>query len=219
MGDIRNTVDLAFWQARWKEGRIGFHEGRPNTYLERHLERLAGRPRVLVPMCGKSEDLALLAAHGHEVIGVELIDDAVAAFFREHELEPSITPRGPMVAYEAGPITLLVGDVFAVTRELIGPIDAIYDRAALIALPDHLRRRYVDHLRALAPKGARVLVVTLEHDAPDGPPFSVVEAELRALYDDTTIELLSEGPDPRPRPDGGTGIERCFAITLWRPVA
>jgi thiopurine S-methyltransferase len=209
-------MDPAFWHERWQQGRIGFHEARVNTYLERHVDRLANYPRVLVPMCGKTEDLAFLAAHGHEVIGVELVEAAVRAFYAEHGLAPRVTPRGAMVEFAAPPITVFAGDIFATTRELLGPIDAIYDRAALVALPDDLRRRYVDHLRALLPKGGRVLLVTFEYDQARmaGPPFSVTEAELRVLFDGTEIELLSEAPDARVREDAPPALERCFAITV-----
>ena len=53
------TIDVDFWIARWAEGRIGFHEGRPNTFLTHHVARLGSHRRVLVPLCGKSEDLAI----------------------------------------------------------------------------------------------------------------------------------------------------------------
>lgn len=208
-------MDPAFWKSRWAEGRIGFHEGKPNRYLERHHDKLATYPRVLVPMCGKAEDLAFLAAHGHEVVGVELVEDAVKAFFDEHALAPEVVRSGAFVEYRAPSITIFAGDMFAAKRDVVGHIDAIWDRAALVALPDELRRRYVDHLRALAPK--RVLIVTFEYDQSlaAGPPFSVEEAELRALYDHCEVELLSEGPDSRDRgPDAPPSMERCFSITL-----
>ena len=209
-------MDPAFWKSRWAEGKIGFHEGSPNSYLARHHDRLASRPRVLVPLCGKSEDLAFLAARGHEVIGVELVEDAVKAFFADHAITPQVTKRGELVEYAAPPITLYAGNVFAISREIVGMIDGIYDRAALVALPDDVRRRYVDHLRAVAPKGTRVLLVTFEYDQSrmDGPPFSVEEAEVRALFDHCEVELLSEGPDTRIREGAPPATERCFAITL-----
>ncbi|HMG19899.1 MAG TPA: hypothetical protein VK607_01235 [Kofleriaceae bacterium] len=227
------------WLARWRDGRIAFHEGRPNQLLERHAALLAGRRRVLVPLCGKTEDLAFLAARGHDVIGIELAEQAVRAFFVEHGLAPSIAPRGPFTAYQAGDpvgdpagddasagrdgarrpgsITLLAGDLFAATRELIGPIDAVYDRAALIALPGELRTRYVALLRALVPAGAPSLVVTLEYDqgAMTGPPFAVLESELRTLYAGATIELLEERADTsggKCAQSGVSATERCFAI-------
>lgn len=205
------------WIARWRDGRIGFHEGHANAFLDRHIARLAGCRRVLVPLCGKTEDLAFLAARGHTVVGVELAEQAVREFFASHALVPSIVARGALVEYTAGAITLLVGDVFATTPEVVGPVDALYDRAALIALPADLRPRYVAHLRTLLPASAPALVITLEYDQQlmTGPPFAVLASELRALHAGRAIELLEE----RPASGGGkctqSGVpatERCFLI-------
>jgi thiopurine S-methyltransferase len=225
------------WLARWRDGRTAFHEGQPNDLLVRHAARLAGCRRVLVPLCGKSEDLAFLAARGHDVVGVELAEQAVQAFFAEHALVPSIARRGPFVAYEVGPgavpadpgaaatapptasaIALLAGDFFALTPELLGPIDALYDRAALIALPAELRPRYVALLRALVPAGALALVITLEFDQAmaAGPPFAVLEPELRALYAGAAVELVGERATTIAKcaQSGAPVSERCFAIRL-----
>jgi thiopurine S-methyltransferase len=206
-------MDPAFWRSRWAEGRTAFHEGKPNAYLERHQGKLAGYPRVLVPMCGKTEDLAFLAASGHDVVGVELVEDAVKQFFKEHALRPEVEDNAGFTVYAVPPITIYAGDVFAISHELLGPIDAIWDRAALVALPDEMRRRYVDRLRGLGAK--RVLQLTFEYDQSkmEGPPFSVEEAELRALYDNCDVEFLSEGPDPRTDRNVPC-MERCFSITL-----
>jgi thiopurine S-methyltransferase len=231
------------WLERWRDGRTGFHEGRPNDLLVRHAARLAGCRRVLVPLCGKSEDLAFLAARGHDVVGVELAEQAVQAFFAEHDLAPSIARRGPFAAYEvrpgavpadpgaaataeptgptasqAGAITLLAGDFFALAPELIGPVDGLYDRAALIALPPELRPRYVARLRALVPAGAPALVITLEYDQAvvAGPPFAVLEPELRALYAGAAVELLEEraATVAKCAQSGAPVSERCFAVRL-----
>lgn len=203
------------WVARWRDGRIAFHEGRPNQLLVRHRSRL-GR-RVLVPLCGRSEDVAWLAAHDHEVVGVELAEQAVREFFDVHALVPAISQRGPFHAYSAGPITLFAGDFFLTTPELLGPIDAFYDRAALVALPPELRSRYVQHVRALVPVTASGLVITLEYDQRlmNGPPFAVLEPELRELFAGREVELVEQ----RPAPGGGKcaqsgvpALERCFAV-------
>ena len=210
-------MDHDAWRQRWAEGRIGFHEGSPNTFLVQHAGLLAGRDRVLVPLCGKTEDLAFLAARGHQVVGVELVEDAVRAFFSEHALAPDVSRDPAFVTYRHGPITLHAGDMFDVARDRTGPIDAIYDRAALIALPPELRRRYAAHLRGLAAPGALMLVITLEYpqDQMPGPPFAVTEAELRELYRGCTIDLLDERPaGGRLREAGIAGVERCFAITM-----
>ena len=189
------------WRTRWRDGDTRWHEGKPNAFLARFADRLHGR--VLVPLCGKSEDLAFLAARGHDVVGVELVEDGARAFFAEHGLTPDV--RGNV--YTSGRITIVVGDFFEVAVE---PCDSVFDRAALIALPPDLRTRYVERVRALAPRG---LLVTLEYPpgAWQGPPFAVMETEVRALY--ASAELLGEDTT-RLRPDAPEMLERCFAVTL-----
>lgn len=203
-----------FWKTAWSEGRIAFHEGKPNSLLEQFADRISGTT-VLVPLCGKTDDLAFLAGRGHTVIGVELVEDAAQAFFAEHGLTPTVTRSGAVARYTAGAVTILAGDLFAVTPADVGAIDAIYDRAALVALPADLRVRYLAHLRALAPGATPVLLVTLAYpqDRMSGPPFSVSDEEVRASY--PTVEQLAER-----RATGGRvgevegAVERCYAVTL-----
>jgi thiopurine S-methyltransferase len=210
------------WLARWREGSIGFHEGRPNELLDRHHARLAGARRVLVPLCGKSVDLAFLAAHGHDVVGVELADQAVHQFFEEHALRPEVTARDPLIEYRAGALTVFAGDLFAATPAVIGAVDALYDRAALIALPAELRPRYVALVRGLLAPGARGLVITAEYDQSrmTGPPFSVLETELRTLYAGATVELVEDQPlrgVGKCAQTGTPATERCFFVRLDEP--
>lgn len=209
------------WLSRWREGRTAFHEGKPNAMLEQHRGRLAGAKRVLVPLCGRAEDLAYLAAHGHEVVGVELAEQAVREFFERHALVPEVAPQGALTAYRAGAITILAGDMFAVTPDDVGPVDGLYDRAALIALPPELRPRYVQALRALLPVGAPGLVITLEYPegAASGPPFSVLESELRALYAGAEVEWLEDRANTSGRLAQASipATERGFAVRLVAP--
>ena len=184
-------MDPEFWHARWSERQIGFHEGKPNHFLARFADRLTGR--VLVPLCGKSEDLAYLESLGHEVVGIELTETAVREFYAEHP---------------GTKVQIINSDFFAVTAAQVGHIDSIYDRAALIALPPDMRVRYAAHLQALAPD-AQMLLVTLEYPegTMPGPPFCVREDEVRALYKTAPIEFLDQGVDPR----GRAGVvERCY---------
>jgi thiopurine S-methyltransferase len=209
-------VDHAFWHARWQEGRIGFHEGQPNSFLTTHHAWLAGCRRVLVPLCGKTADLAFLASQGHAVVGVELVEDAVQQFFAEHGATPDVTRQRDLAIYAARSITIIAGDLFATTEAIVGAIDGIYDRAALIALPADLRPRYTAHLRALAPNARRELLVSLDYPegAAEGPPFSVPEGEVRALLPDATVSLIDSAPDPRGR---AGGQQRCYTIEFPIP--
>lgn len=188
-------MDPEFWLQRWAEGRIGFHQAQVNALLEQHWPALGLAPgsTVLVPLAGKSRDMAWLAGQGHRVLGVELSDAACAAFFEENGLVSDADRHGPFLRRSAGGITLLAGDVFDLGDADLAAVDAAYDRAALIALPPALRRRYADQLYGRLPRGCQVLLVTLEYppEEKQGPPFSVDGDEVAVLFArDWTIELL-----------------------------
>lgn len=194
-------MDESYWRSRWAQGQTGWHEAAPNRFLVKHLAVLDARPnrRVLVPLAGKSPDLTFLAQEGADVIGAELVEDAVRAYFAERGLRPEEQGAAGHLRLTAGTTTIWVGDFFALRPEAVGRIDAVYDRAALVALPPPLRERYAAQLRALAP-GAPMLTVTFAHDAPaDGPPFSVTRPELDRLFGAAHVTSLDEGDvfDPR----------------------
>ncbi|WPC03588.1 thiopurine S-methyltransferase [Pseudomonas benzenivorans] len=179
-------MDEAFWQARWAQGQIGFHQGEVNPYLQRYWPELAlnGTGRVLVPLCGKSLDMAWLAAQGHQVLGVELARQAVEGFFAERGLTPQVSQLGAFEVYRGGNIELWCGDFFELRAEHLRGCTALYDRAALIALPAPMRQRYTAHLNRLLAPGSRGLLVTLDYAQAqmEGPPFAVSDAEVRSLF-------------------------------------
>jgi thiopurine S-methyltransferase len=180
-------MDKAFWLERWRSNLIGFHEGEVNSHLQAFWGRLALAPasRVLVPLCGKTRDLLWLRAQGHEVLGVEWSHIAVRDFFSENRLTPRIDRAGAFEDWSSDGITLRCGDFFDLDAVDLGAVDAVYDRASLIALPPRSRQDYADHLLHVLPAGVPMLLITLEYDqaAMSGPPFAVPEAEVRELYD------------------------------------
>lgn len=184
-----------FWQARWAQGQIGFHQDQVNPYLRRYWPGLAlpEEARVLVPLCGKSRDLAWLADQGHRVLGVELARKAIEDFFVEQQLQPQVSRQGVFDVYRAADIELWCGDFFALKAEHLQGCAALYDRAALIALPTEMRVRYAAHLGAILAPGTRGLVVTLDYEQAqmDGPPFALCDAEVQTLLArDWRLELL-----------------------------
>ena len=171
------------WLARWREGRIGWHETEGSALLKRYWPRLVRGSSVLVPLCGKSVDLVWLAKRGFEVVGVELSAIAVQSFFEEHELDFENSLAGALQCYRATslPITIYQGDYFEFDG---GPFHALYDRGALVALPPPQRQRYAEHTRGLLEEDAYHMVVTLEYDdtAISGPPFSVAGSEVEGYF-------------------------------------
>ena len=192
-------MDAAFWHQRWQAGQIGFHQDAPTPLLLRHWPTLqvpAGG-KVFVPLAGKSQDMAWFAAQGHPVLGVELSQRAVDAFFAEHGLVPDVVDTRYGVHHRAGGIELIRGDAFALDAALLADCAAVFDRGALVALPPDLRRRYASELYARLPRGCRGLLVTLEYPQPEraGPPFSVDATEVQSLYaGDWTVDLRERRP-------------------------
>lgn len=174
-----------FWLQRWKRGEIGFHEGEVNHFLAEHFAKLqlAKGSRVFLPLCGKTRDCAWLLAQGYRVVGAELSEIAISALFDELGLQPQITKTGELLRYSADDIDMLVGDIFNVSADYLGPVSAIYDRAALVALPASMRTQYASHLMSIT-DSAPQLLITYEYNQlmMDGPPFAVGDEEVRQLY-------------------------------------
>ncbi|MGE0858813.1 MAG: thiopurine S-methyltransferase [Gammaproteobacteria bacterium] len=180
-------MEANFWQQRWASNQIGFHEAEHHPQLRAHWPTLGVTGgQVLVPLCGKSLDMVWLRERGHEVLGVELSDIAVRAFFAERGLTPTVMRRDGYEVFAADGYTLLCGDFFALTTAALGVFAAIYDRAALIALPPDMRRAYAATLTRLAAPGTPMLTITVEYDTSvlTPPPFTVMGAEVQSLYAD-----------------------------------
>ena len=191
-------MEETFWQARWAQGQIGFHLQEVNPYLQQHWPSLSIAPgsQVLVPLCGKSLDMAWLAGQGLRVLGVELAERAVEDFFAEQGLQPEVEQQGVLRLYRAAGVEIYCGDFFNVQAEHVAGCTALYDRAALIALPEGMRERYAAHLAAILPSGCAGLLVTLDYQQAEmsGPPFAVDEALVAQLLTEQqwTCELLEQ---------------------------
>lgn len=178
-------MEASFWHQKWVRGEIGFHQKDINPFLLKHLEKLniPKGSRIFLPLCGKTRDFLFLLESGYQVIGAELSELAIKELFKELCLNPEITPLGELIRYSAQDIDVFVGDIFDVTAEYLGHISAIYDRAALVALPVEIRARYTSHLMNIT-NTAPQLLVSYEYDQKlmDGPPFSLTEGEIKQHY-------------------------------------
>jgi len=199
-------VDNQHWLDRWRENRIGFHETSVNQYLENYLPQLAlpAGATVFMPLCGKAVDINWLAQQGHEVIGIELSQLAVEAFFEENSLDYERVVSDRFTVYTSGKIRLLQGDFFDLRNDDLSSCDFIYDRAALIAMELADRPRYYTHMLSVIPRASSMLLITLEYDQSEmtGPPFSVPTDEVYRYYSAAfAVNLLesNEIVDERPR--------------------
>ena len=178
--------DNHLWLQLWRDRQIDFHQEKVNKYLTTFWPTLdlTQGSRVFVPLCGKSLDMTWLAKQGYEVVGVELSPVAVKAFFHENRLKPVKRRVGKFTVWEHGRISILCGDYFSLNKNDLGHIDTVYDRAALTALPEDLRKRYVVQLQLIIPDTSDIFLLTVEDSensqaAEQGP---YVDAEVRSLY-------------------------------------
>lgn len=180
-------MEASFWHQKWERGDIAFHQSEANPFLAAYFGQLnlPQGSRVFLPLCGKTRDFAWLLAKGYRVVGAELSELAIKDLFNDLGLEPEISPVGELARYRANSIDIFVGDIFAVSAEYLEPVNAIYDRAALVALPAGIRGQYTSHLMDIT-GGAPQLLVTYQYDQGlmDGPPFSVSEDEVKQHYGD-----------------------------------
>ena len=197
-------MEPAFWNKRWEDNQIGFHQSQVNTYLHNHWPSLGLAPgsRVLVPLCGKSLDMLWLASQGYRVLGVEISEKAVLDFFHEQGLEADVLEREGFTRWRTDEIELWQGDFFDLGREDVADCVAVYDRAALIALPPPMRERYVQHLARVLPAACDLLLVTLDYDQAhlQGPPFAVTDDEVQRLFEGWRVgqvqacDILEDSP-------------------------
>lgn len=216
-------MDSDFWLDRWRNGQTGFHQSSVDGNLIRHWQALA-LPKsscVFVPLCGKSLDLLWLRDQGHAVVGIELSDIALQAFFVENGIAARRRALSHFDLYEAENLKCFRGDLFELTAERLEQVAAVYDRASLVSWAPDQRGRYVEHLTALTGTGTQTLLVTLEYPQAEmnGPPFSVDSEEVHRLFSRhySIVELARRdvlANEPRMRARGASSLtEVWYRIT------
>ena len=178
-------MDPNFWHKRWEKNEIGFHQSEVNALLSDHFLGLSlpRTSRIFVPLCGKTRDIAWLLSQGYRVVGVELSKLAVEQLFADLGVAPEISNQGELLRYSAPDLEIFVGDIFELSDDLLGGVDAIYDRAALVALPTELRGRYGAHVSAITQMAPQFLIC-FEYDQAvmKGPPFSIDRHKVHDVY-------------------------------------
>ncbi|MFL5811959.1 MAG: thiopurine S-methyltransferase [Bdellovibrionia bacterium] len=189
-------MDAKFWHERWEQNNIGFHLSEANPLLVRYFDRLnlPKGARIFLPLCGKTRDIAWLLANGYRVVGAELSKLAIEQLFHELGVVPEIFDLGDVTRYSSAGIDIFVGDFFRLSTDSLGSVDAVYDRAALVALPEEMRHRYSPHLMQITNQAPQLLITYEYNQAQmDGPPFSISQDEVRKRYEERyhVIELGS----------------------------
>jgi thiopurine S-methyltransferase len=195
-------MQAEFWHWIWERDLIGFHMETVNPFLAAHLGALGLAPgdTVFLPLCGKTRDIGWLLEQGFRVVGCDLSPLAAGQLFHDLGAEPQITEMGALACHAAPGLRFFVGDIFELNAEMLGPVQAVFDRAALYALPASERARYAAHLTALSGTAPQLLTSLIyDQTRMKGPPYAVPDAEVRSLYGAThdliVLERVTEGGD------------------------
>ena len=218
-------MNPTFWLERWQKNEIGFHAKVVQPALEKHWAEL-GVPkgaRVLVPLCGKSLDMVWLAEQGFQVIGAELSELAVDAFFSERGLVPAIRNIDGLAVKSSGRYELWCGDFFALKREHVNAT-AAYDRAALVAMPPEMQPKYAVKVAELMPFQSPTLLISLDYNTSEmqGPPFAIPRLTVQTLFEDEFNVTLLEARDGLTKSEhlakkGVTRLEEAAYLMRRRP--
>ncbi len=178
-------MEANFWHKRWADNCIGFHESEHNPLLLRYFTELSlpRGGRIFLPLCGKTLDIGWFLSEEYRVTGIELNQSAIEQLFEELGLEPKISRKNDLGLYQHDNIDIYAGDIFDLSAETLGAVDAVYDRAALVALPPEMRHRYTSRLMQITAH-AHQLLLSLVYDQSQmqGPPFSVGDEEIQRHY-------------------------------------
>lgn len=169
-----------FWIEYWQSNAITWQNPEVSPWLREVCDEFLGSNQkltVFVPLCGKSRDMTYLLSLGMEVVGADCSGICCTDFFHENNIpgyerlviDSDITLHRSNVV----PLRLYQGDIFALDLEIVGPIDRVLDRAALVALhPTSVESRYLPLITTLlVPETGKVLLASVsELPAPTAPP-------------------------------------------------
>ena len=179
---------MEYWHNRWDKEQTGWHRDEFNDLLEKYWPAInpAKDGEVLVPLCGKSLDMLWLAEQGYDVVGLEMVEQAVQTFVEENKLETIADETGKHIKHSSPPFTIFHGDIFDLEAGVV-QADAWYDRAAMVALPNSVREQYVKQIYNQTKAGAVGLLITFAYpqEQMEGPPF--------ALHDEDVLRFFSDG--------------------------
>jgi len=184
----------SFWHKCWERDSLGFHQETVHPFLEQFLlPRLTSTDQhVFVPLCGKSLDMVWFAQR-MKVSGAELSEIACRDFFKEKELSYKHQKHGGFNVFSCDNVQLWQGDFFKLHPTDIKDIDWIYDRAAIIALPESMQQQYVEHLSTFISEQTSLFLISLEfpQEELEGPPFSISSLKVAQLFSEFDVESVA----------------------------
>ncbi|MFC5459641.1 methyltransferase domain-containing protein [Massilia niabensis] len=163
-----------FWDERFERGFTPWDLGGVPAALHDFVKASEGPRTVLIPGCGTAYELIYLNDAGWDALA---IDFSPAAVSRARQLAGQWAPR------------VLEADFFA--WEPQRPLDLIYERAFLCAMPPSLWPQLAARWAALLVPGGLLAGFFFFGESPKGPPFGIARTALEALLS-PHFELVDE---------------------------
>jgi len=161
----RDPMSPAFWDERFERNFTPWDRGGVPQAL-RAFAAASAPLATLIPGCGSAYELAFLADAGWDAVAIDFSPAAVAA---------------GKAAVGAHAARVVEADFFS--WQPAQPLQLIYERAFLCALPRAMRPQVAARWAALLAPGALLAGYFFFDEAPKGPPFGIARSELQALLD------------------------------------
>ena len=165
-------------------------------YLPKLLEGKENPAKVLLPLCGKSNDLKFLYDEGHRVLGVECADEAIDDFFRLNGIRDETTvitatkKRTPAKQHSSPDqnLNIVQNNFLTLDSNLLnGTMDCVWDRGAFGTITEVEQSLYIQTIRRLLAPDFRYLLLVLEFDeakSKDAVPMPQPEWKIRSYFGD-----------------------------------
>lgn len=154
----------AFWDERFDGGFTPWDRGAVPQALQDFVKRAQGPLATLIPGCGSGYELAFLADAGWDATAIDFAPAAVAAAKRRAGRWQGRVIEADFFRYQPP-----------------GPLDLLYERAFLCALPRQMWPEVAAHWAQLLPPGALLAGFFFFDDAAKGPPFGLQREQLGQL--------------------------------------
>jgi hypothetical protein len=160
----RDPNTPAFWDERFERGFTPWNRGGVPEALRDFVARTGKPLTALIPGCGAAYELAFLSEQGWDATAIDFSPAAVA------------TAKAGLGQWAGN---VIEADFFAYCPDR--PLDLIYERAFLCALPRAMWPRVAARWADLLPPGGRLAGFFFFDDAAKGPPFGIGREALAAL--------------------------------------
>jgi hypothetical protein len=162
--DSRDPNSPSFWDERFEKQFTPWDRGGVPNALRSFVDKQPAPLRTLIPGCGSAYELALLCDAGWDATAIDFSPAAVA-----------------LARQAVGPWVERVVEADFFQWQPRQPLELIYERAFLCALPRSMWPQVAARWAELLAPGALLAGFFFFDDAPKGPPFGIGAQQLDDL--------------------------------------